>query len=268
MRKNGLYTSFGGGRGLWRWVAILGLLALIGCHSGSSAKQTAYRIGRDPTWYPVDFDGQETRIAAFSDELTDAIGRAENFDAAFFPLTWELIPVVLRSGRADGVLSALPPLPQYRELYDFSDVYLYIGPVLVVPHQSQANSLEDLKGKIIGVPGGSSAMLLVAKMPGILIRDYMNMGLALEDLARGEIDGVVMPALQAYAYVRDFFSNRLRIATPPLTDAGLRLLVSRGTHPELLRAFNEGLKESHEDGTYDQLQEKWRLNLQMGPAHP
>lgn len=247
-------------------ITCLFVIALAGCNSNPSVQGTSYRIGRDPTWYPLDFEGQETNVLAFSDALIDAIGRSEQFDVAFFPVTWELIPIVLRSKRADAVLSAIPPIPQYRDLYDFSDVYLYLGPVLIVPASSSAKSLEDLKGKMVGVPGGSSSMLLVAKMPNVVIRDYMNMGLALEDLAQGRVDGVVMPALAAYAYVRDFYSDRLRVVTAPMTDDGLRLLVKKGTNGHLIEAFNSGLKIAVEDQNYDQLQRKWRLNLQLGPS--
>lgn len=246
------------------FVCCLALL-LLSCDAGP--KET-HRIARDPFWFPLDFIGKENAVLAFSDGLIRAIGDEEGFQVSLYAVGWVQLQQVLRQGTVDGILSAIPPTPFFRRSYDFSDVYLHVGPVLVVPVESDAHSLEEMKEKIVGVLTGSPSMIVAAQIPDVVIIDYMEIAIALEECARGEIDGVLLPRLRAYAYVRDFYDEVLHVVTPPLTDEGLRLLVLKGEKEDLLEEFNDGLKEMHENGTYDKLQEKWGLDLQEGPPPP
>ncbi len=213
----------------------------------------------------MDLGGSQQRVTAFSDDLTRAIGKRAGFSVLLLQTTLESIPSNFRIGRIDAALTAIYPTPEARSLYDFSDPYLFIGPVLVVPGASPVDSLEGMRGKIVGAAAGTVAMVLIAKAEGIVIRDYINIAKGLEDLATGAIDGVVMPALLAYAYIRDFYSGRLKVATPPLTDEGLRLIVKKGENRQLIDSFNSELKSFVDEGGYDALQSKWGLDLNEGP---
>lgn len=163
------------------------------------------------------------------------------------------------------MLTSMTPLPIYRDLYTFSEVYLYVGPVLIVSANSPVTALEQMEGKTIAVPSGAPSQLLAVGVPMVVIREYPQISEALEDVAIGKVDGVLVDALQAYAYVRDLYHGVLRVATPPLTNDGLRLVVLRGKHQKLITAFNAGLKKLIENGTYNALQKKWGLDLDQGP---
>jgi len=225
------------------------------------------RIGRDTSGFPANFGGREKAVSAFSDDLMRAIASEEDLPISLVAVNWETMFHQLSRDRIDGMLSAMPPIPEYRALYDFSDIYLYTGPVLMVREGFAVDSLEGMRGMIIGVTIGSPGVLIAAKVPDVVIHDYFQVSRSLQALTEGKIDGVVLEALDAYAYVRDLYAGILKVATPPLTKDGMRLVVLRGEQEELIEAFNRGLQKTVKDSTYKQLQKKWKLALNEGP-HP
>lgn len=245
----------------WKYIIIC-LILLAGC---AKEEERTYRIARDPSWFPTELLGREHAITVFSDELIRDIGRLEEFRVAIYGLQGHALLTKLQHREIDAILSSAPPIPQFRKYYDFSNVYLYTGPVLVVPEGSSATSLDDLAGKAIGIEMGTRTEQVIADVPQVVIRQYPDIVLALQALSREEIDGAVLAAIPTYAYLRDLFQKELKVVTPPLTDDGLRLLVLKGENPELVRKFNAGLVEAVKNGSYDKIAAKWQLDLDMGP---
>jgi polar amino acid transport system substrate-binding protein len=245
---------------LFLWA--LGLTFILGSCGG---EREDYRIARDPTWFPLNFIGRETNVLAFSDGVITEVAEVEGFKVSLYPSGWVTLQELLIKGRVEGIMTTIPPTPHFRQLYDFSDVYLYVGPVLVVPASAAVKSLDDMKGKMVGVLSGSAAMVVAARISHVVIVDYMSMPMALAAMAEGELDGVIMERLPALAYVRDLYHGVLKVATPPLTDEGLRLVVVQSRNYDLIDKFNRGLQKIIEDGTYNDLQKKWGLFLDLGP---
>ena len=73
------------------------------------------------------------------------------------------------------------------------------------------------------------------------------------------LDGCLIPILAATSYIRDLYQGQVKIATPPLTDEGLRLVAKHNTAQELIKKFNDGLEKMHKDGSYHELAHKWGL---------
>ena len=241
----------------WLRASFLGLLLVALCCSPSSGDW--YRIARDPTFFPLNLGGRERSILAFSDEIVRAISKEEDFEMALYDISWPNLEPALFEGRVEAILSGLPPIPTYREVYAFSDPYLYIGPVLVVQEGVTVHSIDEMPSKIIGVLPGSASMVLVARIPGVVIRDYMTPQAMFLALSRGEVDGLVINALEAYSFVRNLYPGMLQVVTPPLTDDALRLITMKGKHDELIDRFNKGLKAIEEDGEYRDLRVYWGL---------
>ena len=60
----------------------------------------------------------------------------------------------------DGILSSLQPLVFNLKSYAFSHVFLFSGPVIVAPKDSEIQGTYSLRGKKIGVVKGSSGAVL------------------------------------------------------------------------------------------------------------
>jgi polar amino acid transport system substrate-binding protein len=216
-------------------------------------------VAIDSSWYPLEFGERTNNVTAFSTELLTEIGKTEKIAFVKLTVNWDTLLEGLKKKNYEAILTSMPPYIFNEKLFDFSEVYLPLGPVLVVPVASTASSLQDLSGKEIAIIAGSSSSFLLEPIPGVLIRDYGSVAQALNSLASGAIDGALIDILSAVAYCKDLYQGSLKIVTPPLTDEGLRLVALHGGAPELISGFNRGLQRIKKSGSYDELLAKWGL---------
>lgn len=246
-------------------VAIFLLLAVLlvflrGCSTKELWNTRPYRIAYDPNWYPLQLYDKQRNLVAFSNELLLAIATNEKMRIEITPLSSENLLTSLDDNHYDAVLSSLSPSSENKGHYLFSNPYYRLGPVLIVNYSSSAKSLADLEGQIIGIRTGSSVVFNLELFPEILIKSYDDILLALLDLDRNNIDGVILDPLTAYVYTTGIFAKKLKIATGPLTDVGLRLITKHNfINKDLVSHFNDGLKALKDDGTYSMLIQKWGL---------
>lgn len=223
-------------------------------------EKIVYHIGRDSTWYPLDLRGKERHMVGFANDLFQDISIEEGFFVHIFEVGTNALYDGLRLGRYDGVLSHLTPNVVNRKIYRFSDPFYLIGPVLIVRENSTARSLGDMEGKIIGVEIGARQVFNIPEPLNVVFIPYDTAAAALENLDKNVIDGVILDALKAYAYTDGFYVGRLKVASSPLTDKGLRLISRKDPKSLLLISrFNKGLEKVKKKGVYGQLIEKWDL---------
>lgn len=240
-----------------RLYLLLLLLILTCCGSGPN---TPRKVGVDSSWYPLQLESRSNTVTAFSTELLTKIGGIENIPFVKVTVNWNDLMEGLQKDKYDAILTSMPPYIFNEKLFDFSDIYLPLGPVLVVKADSTIRSMTTLSGKEIAVITGSKNDLLLEASPGVLIRDYSTIPTALNALVAGTIDGAIIDILSAVAYCRDLYQGQLKIVTAPLTDEGLRLVTKHDAAPDLIKGFNAGLKKLKTDGSYLKLLDKWNLH--------
>lgn len=243
---------------------ILCCLFLSGCKG--EKESGSYVIGIDPSWYPLELAGQEKNVLAFSIELLKEIAKREALEMSLVMMNWDNLLWGLREGKYRAALSTLEPYIFYQDRYSFSNLYLMTGPVLVVPKNSDIHSLKDLEGKEVGVVRGSSAALLLQKYPGVIIHGFNSAQEEFTALQRKKVDATLLDILIAQNFIRDLYRDTFKIATPPITSRGLRLVSLFDKAPTLLKKFDAGLKKLHKDKTYEQLLKKWGLSPDSKPS--
>jgi len=219
---------------------------------GKESKHSTYTIGVDNSWYPLDVKGREKNISLFSTELLQKIATLEDLHLSLMPRNSDALLSGLEEGKYEGMLASMQPYGFLEKKYDFSELYLKTGPVIVLPaHSTLAfpeNALTELSGREIGVVVNSSAILVLEKVPGILIRSFDSIPQALNAILSGTVDGAAIDYLNALGYTEDIYANQLKIATTPLNDEGVRLITLHKGAPELMNAFNEGIEKLQKDG--------------------
>ncbi len=238
-----------------RWLFLLMVLF----SSCGDSTRASYKVGVDASWYPLSLEDRTVAITAFSTELLSAIGTLEKIAFTKITVNWDDLLPELQQGKYDAILSSMPPYLFNQKLYRFSSPYLLLGPVLVVRASSSIKSLDDLRGQEIAILTGSTDNLALEKSPGVLIRYYDSKPQMLNDIVNKTLDGALIDHLAAVAYLSDLYTDTLKIVTPPLTEAGLRLITSEKTSPALIEQFNAGLEKLQKEETYTQLLKKWGL---------
>ncbi len=239
------------------------LIALISCLVFGSCKSKSnsfdYKIALDPAWYSLELPGRETALTTFTLELIEAIGKIEGITVGIYQQSWNDLIYGLQQDSYDAVCSTLQPYLFYDKLYEFSDLYLLTGPVLVVSSQIPSPSLAQMGGKIIGIQRSSNAALILEKYPEIIQRTYDSIQQALQDITKDTIDAAIIDVLTAEAFTQNLFQHQLKVASAPLTQEGIRLVSLKGQASDLILRFNRGLKKLKANGTYSALVRKWNL---------
>ena len=238
-------------------IFLLSILFLFSCNSSSPDK--VYSIARDPTWFPLYLLGKQDNVFAFSDELVRIAMEKEKIHVDMVTANWDNLLYNLWKGHYDAVLTSLPPTAPNRALYDFSEEYLAVGDVLIVRVQDKVTSLADLKGKIVGVRKQGTGIFSVERFPSIIVSTYQNAAIALQDLANGKVDGVVMGLLPANTLVQNIYPETLYVATSPLDNQALRLVTLKDKNSYLIKSFDQGVNDLKESGGYDLILRKWGL---------
>jgi polar amino acid transport system substrate-binding protein len=242
-------------RAVSSFLILLFLPLLCCCQSSSSGCS----VGMDASWYPLEFGIRDNSVTAFSTELLTEIGKTEKIPFVKFTVNWDDLMDGLQKDKYKAILSSMSPYIFNMTSFDFSDIYLPLGPVLVVPVPSTIDSLDQLDGKEIAVIAGSGDDLILEKSKGVIIRYYDSIPKALNDSLIGTVDGAIVDLLTATAFCRDLYQDQLKIATPPLNDEGLRLITKYKGAPQLIKKFNGGLKKMKKNGSYAKLLDKWGL---------
>ncbi len=216
-------------------------------------------IGIDPSWFPLQIPQRRGNVMAFSIELLKEIGRLENLSFTKVRMNWDNLTWGLHNKKYTAILSSMSPYPFKQQTFAFSESYLPTGPVLLVATTFPFHGIEALDGTEIATLPGTGGELLLEKSPSILIRPYDSIPEALNAVATGVIDGAIVNVLTAAAYCSNLYQGKLKIATSPLNDDGLRCIALR-EQQEIIDAFNRGLDKLKKNGTLLKLQKKWQLS--------
>lgn len=228
--------------------------------SGSSSRKLV--VASEATFPPMEFKDEAGKIVGFDVDLVHAIAKEAGLEVEFQDVAWDGIFGALKSGSADIIASSVTITDERKAQFDFSDPYLEAGQVLVVRAQDREKypDLAALQGKKIGVQMGTTAAEYMERQTtgSYTLGQYNTAGLAIIDLANGNVDGAVIdkPVADYYATQKPEFAQKLHVAAQPETKEQFGLVVQKGNE-ELLRKLNEGLAKIKADGTFGQIQAKW-----------
>jgi len=237
------------------------LLALAGLATATVAAAGPARLvfGSDASFPPMEFLDSGKAVVGFDIDLIKAAAKAAGFEAVIKNTAWDGIFAGLGSGDYDAVLSAVTITEERRATMDFSVPYVNAGQVLMVNRNLRGlTTLAQFSGRKVGAQIGTTGAIELAKHRNLDMKSYDEAGLAVEDLAAGRIDAVVIDAPTAASYVlqNEKYKARLMIVGAPFTIEHYGIAVKKG-NTRVLDLINKGLKVVLKDGTVDRLTAKW-----------
>lgn len=249
-------------------LAILLLTTAWGIHSCSSNNtrgKHVFRIGRASTWYPIQLYGREKKLIAFTNDIAALIAKENSLRFEWVEANPQSLMQSLELGNYDFVLTDLRPNVVNQEHYEFSELVFGLGPVLVVRMNSHFTTLEEMTDKPVGITSSFSSLFNAIRTEEThsfdpLIVTYETYNRALDSLVIRQVDGVLLPAMEAYTATQGLYFGKLKVVTPPFNDEGLRFISLRKSKlSHVIEEMNESLNKMKADGTYDSLISKWDL---------
>jgi His/Glu/Gln/Arg/opine family amino acid ABC transporter permease subunit len=213
------------------------------------------RIGTDATYPP--FESVEGEVfSGFDIDLATAIARELGVKPRFINASFDGIFPALQNGTFDIVISSVTITDERKKQMLFTDPYYDSGNMVVVQAaNSSIKSVNDLAGKTVGVQINTTAQFDLEKRPGVIVKQYNTIDLALLDLQNGRIDAVVGDApIVRYMIAKSFRS--LKTTGEPFTEEKFGIAVGR-RNQDLVNAINAAMKKIRDTGEYANLDQKY-----------
>lgn len=216
-------------------------------------------VASDATWPPMEFVDANKQMVGFGPDYLNAMAKEAGFTLEIRNVAWDGIFAGLAAGKYDAISSSVTITEERKNSMDFTLPYFKVRQALVVAKTSNAKTLEELKGKTLGGQIGTTGYFAIKKVDGLTPKSYDEIGLAMEDLFNGRIDGVVCddPVAAQYALQKAEYAAKLKIAAVLETgDEYYGFAVKKGDK-EVLDLLNKGIEAVQKKGIDKELRKKW-----------
>ena len=234
------------------------LLLMAGAASAADLGGKLLKVGSDTTSPPMEYiDTATNQIVGFDVDVVSAICAKINCKAEFVTTGWDGIFAALDQGSFDLVASGVSITDERKKAMDFTEPYIINGQAILMRVEDQGMTIEDFKskGKKLSAQANTTdaqlAETLVGKENVIAYDSFSASTIALKNK---DVDGVVINGANADAYEKEF-AGELVVGIKDLQSDPLGLVFRKGDAN--VAAFNEGLKQIHEDGTLAALVNKY-----------
>lgn len=231
-------------------VAVLFCLGL----PGSKAQAKTYQIGTDVTYPPFEFANKQNKYVGIDIDIMKAIAKEEGFKVNIKPVGFNAAVQSVQSGQLDGVIAGMTITPERQDKFDFGTPYYKTGAVMAVKKGSNITSFKQLRGKKVALKTGTAAADYansLKKKYGFKTVTFDDSDNMYQDVTTGNSVACFddQPVLQ-YGIKHGL---KLQIATKPANQGWYGFGVKKGTHKQLIKKFNAGLKKIKANGTYDKI---------------
>ncbi|HYD79677.1 MAG TPA: cystine ABC transporter substrate-binding protein [Paucimonas sp.] len=216
------------------------------------------RIAVEGTYPPFNFkDKQTNELTGFDVDVAKLIAAKLGLKPEFVTTEWSGILAGLAAGKYDVIVNQVGVTPQRQQTFDFSDPYTISSAQLIVNRNAKQAfaSLEDLKGRKLGVGQGSNYEQKAKRVSGIEVRSYPGAPEYLQDLAAGRIDAALNDSLMV-AYLLKTSPLPLKAGAPIGEIEKMAIPFAKG-NPKFKAALNQALADAFKDGSFKQVSLKW-----------
>ncbi len=210
----------------------------------------------------ADFPPFESRDTAgefegFDIDLANYIADELGYELKINDMKFDGLIGALQNDRVDMVLSGMSATDKRKENVDFSTEYNHSGEMLITLKDSKLKSIEDLKGKTIGVQLGTiqedGAKKIKAETVDFEIKAVDNANVLIQELMSNRIDAAYMDKAVAKGYIAE--QDLEGFDDPTTSSPGMGIAFPKGS--DLVEKVNAVLKEAEENGKLQELKDKW-----------
>ena len=194
-------------------------------------------------------------------EIAEKIAAKLGLELVVDDMDFSSVLTSVQGGKADIAMAGLTVTPDRQKNVDFTDSYATGVQVVIVPEDSDIKTIDDLaKDKMIGTQEGTTGFIYCSDTPenGGFGEDhviaYTNGATAIQALLAGKGNAVVIESQPAKEFVAT--NDGLKILETEFVSEDYAIGVSKD-NPELLEAVNNALKELIEDGTVQEILDKY-----------
>ena len=216
-------------------------------------------VGFDQDFPPMGFVGDDGEYTGFDLELAQEVAKRLGLEYKAQPIAWDSKDMELESGNIDCIWNGFT-MTGREDDYTWTEPYMANQQVFVVANDSDINSQTDLAGKIVEVQADSSAEAALKEAPELTatfkeLLTTADYNTAFMDLEQGAVDAIAMDVIVAGYQIQQRNAD-FKILDDSLSEEEYGVGFKKG-NTELRDKVQSTLEEMAEDGTLQEVSEKW-----------
>jgi arginine/lysine/histidine transporter system substrate-binding protein len=246
-------------------ILLIGLLSACGTggeeKNESGEQKKVLKMGTSADYAPFEYidTAKGNEIIGFDVDLAKMITKELGYEFEIVDMDFTGLIPALQSGKVDFVLAGMTPTEERKKSVDFSDVYYVSRNMIVSKKGSGIKTVEDLKGKTVGVQTGSiqeGEAQKIAKTVDMKIESRNRIPELIQEIQAGRFDAAIIEDTVARGYLKTS-NGKLEGHTIPTNEqeAGSAIAFPKGS--KLRDEFNKVLQEKMKNGEVDKLVKKW-----------
>lgn len=232
-------------------LAALCIMSLAAC--GSSKKETL-TMGTNAAFPPYEFY-EGDKIVGIDAEVAQGIADKLGMELEIVDMDFSSIITSVQTGKIDIGVAGMTVTEERLENVNFSDSYSTGIQVVIVKDGGKVQTLDDLDGALIGCQEATTGYLYCSDDYGEdAVVPYTNGATAVKALVDGKVDCVVIDKQPALNFVAA--NEGLSILDTEYTVEDYAIAVAK-ENEDLLEKINKALKEMIDDGTVQEILDKY-----------
>lgn len=223
----------------------------------ASPKKKTYIIYSDSAFAPFEFKSGNQYIGIDMD-LIRAIAKQQGFDVVIQNGEFDAALNSVKTGQADGIIAGMTVTDERKKTFDFSDPYYTSNIRLAVKKGSKIRAYDDLKDKKVGAKAGTASsdwLQKHAKEYGYTVETVQDGTALYNNLQSSSVDAIMDDeAVLLYAIDQ---GREFETPIEGIKSGELAFAVKKGSNPELIDMFNNGLANLIESGEYNAIMNKY-----------
>ena len=204
---------------------------------------------------PYEMVADDGSFVGIDVELAGKIAEKLGLELVVDDMDFGSIITSVQTGKSDIAMAGLTVTDERKQNVDFTDSYATGVQVVIVPEDSDIQTIDDLQGKLIGCQEFTTGYIYCSDDYGEdVVTAFPNGANAIQALVSGKVDAVVIDSQPAQEFVKQ--NDGLKILDTEYVTEDYAIGVSKD-NTALRDAVNTALKELTDDGTVQSILDKY-----------
>ena len=236
-------------------VMVMGLACSASAAEVSTVEAGKLYMATNAAFPPYEMVADDGSFEGIDVEIATAIAEKLGLELVVDDMDFSAVITSVQTGKDDIAMAGLTVNEERKQNIDFTESYAKGIQVIIVPEGSEIASVDDLEGKLIGCQEGTTGYIYCSDDYGEEnVVTFNNGANAVQALLTNKVDCVVIDNEPAKAFVAE--NEGLVILDTTYVEEDYAIGVSK-ENTALLDAINGALAELTEDGTVQQIVDKY-----------
>lgn len=239
-----------------KFVALFAALVMALSVTAVLAEEATIIVATNPEYPPFEYVEGEATVG-YDIDLFDAIAQKLNIQYEIKAMDFDAVISAVAADENTIGLSGISITDERKLTVNFTEGYINAGLIVIVKDGSGYATVEDLKGKLIGVQMGTTSDFAAEEITGMEnVAQYKTFLNAVMDLQGNKVDAVIVDKPVGMALLASLNDPALVMVDMGLQADWYGIEINKN-NTELLEKINGALAELEQEGFMEQLAVKY-----------